>query len=267
MSDLQFQPWQFMGSDSMLPACAETELSMADYKRMGTDKKSTKRCGWGAPPFALNAEQFKKVLLTRAWQYLHGGGTPPESANANWQEVNRQASAHALAGRRYIIRADAPAMQHQMRITHIAAVQRAGGYLELVAAIAFRCWRLGDDSVTVGASLGIKPVCVRVHLQRLRDIARKLGYDVGKDHWTRKPKAVRQTRRKISRGRPVAHYPWAKAARILYKAGHTVADIARLVGFPKDRGNNAVRRVLMRQDVYQHSRVVGSADAGKAPND
>jgi hypothetical protein len=126
----------------------------------------------------MNAQELRMVLLVRAWQYLHRDGTPP--ANSDWQEINREATTRAL--QKHKIRATVPLIQREMRARHVEAVVRAGGYLSLQAACAYRAWRLGQDSVTVAESLGVSPCAARVILQRLRDIARELGFDVGAPH-------------------------------------------------------------------------------------
>jgi len=176
--DLKFDHFQFQDHHSMYPVSAGTEIAFEDFRRgMRTQFRSPSRA-W-VPPFALNDKQLRTVLLHRAWFYCHHTA-PPEAVD--WKTANAKATAHAL--RSYEIRPDAPA-QIAMRDAHIAAVKRAGGYLQLIASCAFRAWRLGQDSVAVGDSLGISPCSVRVMLQRIRDVARKLGYDVGKPHPSR----------------------------------------------------------------------------------
>ena len=209
-SDLNFQPWQFMGAGQNLAACAETEISMNDFSRMQTIHTSVKRGGW-VPPFALNIEQLKKVLLLRAWRYVYGGSRPfPKTASL--QELNRAATKHALANRN--IGVGAPALQHQMNASHVLAVKRAGGYLELQAAIAFRCWRLGGDSVTVGESLSVSPCSVRGNLQRLRDKARETGYDVGKEHHARGKKRRKKPGAKAGLAPEMGSYLVAKCTSV-----------------------------------------------------
>jgi hypothetical protein len=180
---LQFDDWQFQGRHQVLAVSAKSSLSFDDFDRsMSTRYRSEHRC-W-LPPFALDNKKLRKVLLTRMWRYVHNGAPQPE--NIDWHELNRIATERALKG--HEIRETAPAIQKQMQEQHKAAVCRAAGYLQLQAAIAWRSWRLGQDSVTVAESLGISPGAVRVILQRLRDIARELGFDVGPAHHTRRNK-------------------------------------------------------------------------------
>jgi hypothetical protein len=176
---VHFDAWQFQGAYQISAASAETSLSFDDYRSMHTQHKAAGRC-W-VPPFAFNERQLRKVLLLRAWRYLVQHGPLP--ANVSWQKLNEAATTRALRG--YEVRPSASKIQHLMCKRHIEAVRRAGGYLQLQNAVAFRSWRLGQNSVAVGDSLGISPCNVRATLQRLRDIARKLGFDVGSDHPSR----------------------------------------------------------------------------------
>jgi hypothetical protein len=181
-----FDPWQFAGRKSLAVEAhyttdgefESTGLDYGDYGRMHTAERAPrhKDC---VPPFAHDTEQLKKVLMLRALRYLRGTTPIRELHNADWEQLNRRATEKALRG--YKIRSDAPRVQHEMQARHRASVRRAGGFLQLLAAIAYRAWRLGQDSVAVGESLGISPVNVRATLQRLRDSARQLGFDVGLD--------------------------------------------------------------------------------------
>jgi hypothetical protein len=74
---------------------------------------------------------------------------------------------------------DASPVQHKNIVEHIAAVKRAGGYLELQAAIAFWAWRLGQESPTIATGVGLTPTNVRQALCRMKRIAFTLGFDTG----------------------------------------------------------------------------------------
>ena len=160
-------------------------VAFEDYGRMHTERHVGRWAGW-TPEFATNTEQLRTVLMLRAWRYAHGPVRFPD--NANWEELNGAATEKALAG--HDIRPGASRKQFEMRDSHIAAVKRAGGYLQLQGAIAYRAWRLNQDSVTVAESLGITPVNVRANLERMRDIALRLGFPIGRVHHTRGTKRV-----------------------------------------------------------------------------
>jgi hypothetical protein len=128
------------------------------------------------PPFAFNDEQLRTVLCHRAWRYVHQNQLAP--ASWDYAAVNRAATKKALAG--HPIDAGAPEIQHQLQDKHIAAIKRAGGYMELQASIAYRAWREGHPSTEVAASLGVSPWMVRQSLRRLRAIGSRLGLEVGR---------------------------------------------------------------------------------------
>jgi hypothetical protein len=174
MSSLNFDQYQFEGSRAF-PVSAKTGISYEDYRSMQTATRGATPVAW-VPPFALNDKLLQKVLLLRVWRYVHSSSPMPETINR--EEISHAATKKAL--RSYAIRKTAAPIQNEILIKHIAAVRRAGGFLQLHAAIAFRSWRLGMDSVSVAQSVGMTPQAVRQALWRMRDMAKKLGYDVGR---------------------------------------------------------------------------------------
>jgi hypothetical protein len=193
MNNLNFDRCQFEGRGAY-PVSASTCVAFEDYSRMHQERRSA-NASW-VPPFAMNDGQLQKVLLIRAWRYVNGPSRlhKPNPDRINREAVNRAATKKALRG--YTIRPDAPAIQHQAHAMHKEAVRRAGGYLQLLAAIAFRSWRLGMDSVAVADTLSTTPQAVRVHLWRCRDIAKQLGFEVGRPghtagmKWSQKNRAM-----------------------------------------------------------------------------
>jgi hypothetical protein len=178
MSNLNFDRHQF--EHRSFPVNGKNGISFDDAQRMQTHRHSSKPAAW-VPPFAMNDSQLQKVLLLRAWLYVGRGRSRrklPDPDSISREEINRAATTKALRG--YTIRPDAPAIQHQAHAIHQAAIRRAGGFLQLLAAIAFRSWRLGMDSVEVAGTLGTTPQAVRVYLWRFRDIAKRLGFEVGR---------------------------------------------------------------------------------------
>jgi hypothetical protein len=73
----------------------------------------------------------------------------------------------------------APSQPYQLGIIlrHQAAISRAGGYPQLVAAIAYRSFRLGWTSPVIAESLGVTPTMVRQLIYRLRQTARRIGVE------------------------------------------------------------------------------------------
>jgi hypothetical protein len=185
MTTSAYDPWQFAARKSF-PVEAHytageiesTGISFDDYSRMQTHRHSSKPAAW-VPPFAMNDSQLQKVLLMRAWKFVRGSRRAvPKPESIDRDQINRAATAKGLRG--YVIRPDAPPIQHQAHAMHKEAVRRAGGFLQLQAAIAFRSWRLGMDSVAVAETLGTTPQAVRAALWRFRDTAKRLGFDAGR---------------------------------------------------------------------------------------
>lgn len=174
MNDLNFDRYQFDGLRGAFPASAQSHIAFSDYNTMHTEQHHANPAAW-IPPFALNNKQLQQVLIRRAWHYIHGHGIP---AAADRDKINRAATAKALKGTN--LHSDAPAIQHEMVSKHKAAVRKAGGFLQLLASIAFRSWRLGMNSVEVAESLDMTPQAVRVNLWRMRDAAKSLGFDTGR---------------------------------------------------------------------------------------
>jgi uncharacterized protein (DUF433 family) len=222
--NLEFDHHQFEGHGKY-PVSATSGIAFSDYDRMHTESHKAKPTAW-VPPFALNDKQLQAVLLRRAWRYAFHLLPFPE--NVNREELNRAATGKALKG--YAIKPGAPPVQHEMRDRHIAAVRRAGGYMELQAAIAFRAWRLGQDSVAVADSLGMTPWAVRVQLWRLRDVAKKLGFEVGRAGYT--TGLTRSTRIDIAQ------------AVEMYNNGSTIKEISAHCGYAGGSGCGAVRQRL-----------------------
>jgi len=165
------------------PVSAESNIAYEDFSRMHRENHATRQSKW-VPPFALNTSQLRRVLLVRCWRYLHNHTPVPETLD--WQEMKKAATAHTLQPHKIL--PASPLVQKLMHAQHVATVIKCGGYLEFSAAIAYRSWRLGQDSVTVAESLGVSPSAVRVNLSRLKDVARSLGFAVGPEHHTRKNK-------------------------------------------------------------------------------
>ena len=162
------------------PVSVNSRIAYEDFSRMHRENHAARQSRW-VPPFALNTSQLRRVLLVRCWRYLHNHTPVPETLD--WQEMKKAATAHTLQPHKIL--PASPLVQKLMHARHVATVIKCGGYLEFSAAIAYRSWRLGQDSVTVAESLGVSPGTVRINLQRLRDIARQLGFDVGQPHHSR----------------------------------------------------------------------------------
>jgi hypothetical protein len=195
-------------------------IDWAESRRVGVQEHKP-RCAKWTPPFVYDAEKLKKVLLVRAWQYVYGRFA--FSDDVEWEDINLKATARALRYEHQVSKT-APLIQHEIAKCHVNAVKRAGGYLELQAAIAFRAWRLGQDSVTVAESLGIPPTSVRQSLCRMKRIAFHLGYQTGAANHRRGPEYSNQyahKKRKLlrkgeeQRGRPCVNLAGLRFGRLV----------------------------------------------------
>jgi hypothetical protein len=250
MSSLHFDPCQFAARRSH-PVDAEytsegwtsTGLAFEDYERMSSRGSSIplRHRRW-TPAFAASDDKLRRVLLHRAWLYLHGSGKR-NSEPADWKTINAAATKKAMEifKTRFT---NCPAHKRCESAAHIAAVKHAGGYLELQAALAYRAWRLGQDSCGIAETLGMSPQGVRVNLQRICEVARKLGYDTFRRHYS-----FGRLRPKRNR-RPARMDVNPEHIIALYKAGQNVSKIAQAIGYAKNQGNNRVRGILQRAGLY-----------------
>jgi hypothetical protein len=116
------------------------------------------------PPFALKNDQLTTVLNHKTWLFVHSVKKPPSS----WD----YAAVNALATKKAIV---APC-------TLAPLVEYAGGYVEWLRLLTDMAWLKGQKSPEIAAQLGISKISVRQNLQRLRRIARELGFDVGREN-------------------------------------------------------------------------------------
>lgn len=241
MNSLHFDPYQFAGrrhhpvhAEYTQEGWASTGVAYEDFGRMHSQERAPLRDRRWIPAFAASNEKLRLVLLHKAWSYIHHNKhtAPPD----DWKTVNAAATKKALelfqVGFQHC-----PAHKRHESIAHVAAVKHAGGYLELLAAIAYRAWRFREDSCAIAEALHITPVAVRVSLQRLCTVARILGFETFARHSS------------FQRPRPKPQ----GAARIiaLYKRGKNVSEIAQAIGYPKGHGNNKVRHALLKAGIYK----------------
>jgi hypothetical protein len=198
-------------------------VSFTDYDRMNNFTNLPRAARW-IPPFVFSEEKLRRVLLVRAWRYAHGQHQVPEEINM--AEIDKAATTKALRHGQHI-RAEAP-VQRAWAQTHVDAVRRAGSFLALESAIVFRAYRLGQDSPTIGADLGLTPWAVRQHLNRTLRVARQLGFDCGTpNHSKGKPKILRFSVSRI---------------REMLEAGKSQKHIAARFGIPRQTLKGRARK-------------------------
>lgn len=249
MSSLNFDVFQFAGRRSQpveaeytLEGWSSNGIAFEDYERMSSRSSSVplRHRRW-TPAFAASNEKLQRVLKHRAWLYLHGclsAATQP----GDWQTLNAAATKKALELSKVSF-SNCAAHKRAENEAHMAAVKRAGGYLALQAAIAYRAWRLGQDSCAIAETLGMSPQGVRVNLQRICEVARKLGYETFGRHYS-----FGRLRPKRNRRPAVIN---AEHIIAFYKEGKNVSEIAQAIGYPKNHGNNRVRHALMKAGIYK----------------
>ena len=237
----------------------ESKITFSDYGRMHTVHRATFRDKRWIPAFANNDKELRHVLAQRAFSYyraFHRRGTNtfeevPETLVADLPALTdlvNQSLKKIEANPKYFGDSDRgmPDVQLGMHWQHIGAVKRAGSYLALITAIAYRGWRQGWHSTDVAASLGITPWSVREHLYRLREIAGRLGYTFERHHSYKPPELrakkqyrgpARRQREKIVVDWRVPHFrseEWTPQIMgqiyFLYYDGHCWNEIKGAVG-------------------------------------
>lgn len=154
----------------------DSEIDFSDIRRAHVITHYSRYAAW-IPPFAKNEAQLRHVLADRAWRYacrgrngLRGGSRPVPAELVNDLQALKRMVDHTFL-----------TSFHEVNPEHTRAVTRAGGYLEYISSIAYRAWSLGLSSPEIALQMDIRPTTVREQLMRLRDAARHLGYEVGRD--------------------------------------------------------------------------------------
>jgi transcription initiation factor IIE alpha subunit len=128
---------------------ANTKIDYTDYQRsMSTHRHRSFAAAQFVPPFATDMAKLRAVL----------------------KECERLALP-SLA----VVSAESDALRR--------SVANAGGsYLAMIAAVAYRAWLLHFDSVEIADEMDMKPEQVRRYLRKMREVARKMGFEAGPHH-------------------------------------------------------------------------------------
>jgi hypothetical protein len=248
----------------------ETRISFGDLDKMHIVRRSQNAEQW-VPEFANNDKDLRLVLAQSLWNYILKRGRVPDEFIENLGDLKHLAEAyfHRLANdrtrgqapRRHLERVGEKMVetiipcdeQYSNHITHVITVQRAGGYLERDAAVAYHSWRLRHNSRVIGEELGLVPGHVRHILSGLCDTARKLGFDASPpqgDHMRGKVRAYRSNPR-------IAKLPQAEELVRLVLSGKTFWEIAVRFGVKAEVSvRNAYQRA--KRLVIQQMREKGS---------
>lgn len=192
MDELRFDRWQFDNRRSR-PVSAASGIDWSDYFRsmsMDDAPQLEGKLKW-IPKFVHNNGQFRQVLMARARTYAHVSNPWGCPDGRSWQDLEVACTKLALG---ITYSRNCNDFQRNLIDRHKAAVQKAGGYLALQAAVAFHYWRRAQSSVAVAEILGISPQAVRQAASKLLDVARELGIEPPSEHWSAGKKRAPQRR-------------------------------------------------------------------------
>jgi hypothetical protein len=161
-----FDNWAFENHVTVHAVSQETHLDYRDMQRMSVVRHSTFRAGRYIPAFSMSDQSLRLVLASRMWTYVKGGRVRrvPERFLRNWKALRKLVDAKVKKLRRAGSHFPAPVS------------------MEIQAAIAYRSWRLGENSPTIAAALHVSPFMVRTTLDRVRKTAEKIGLEIGFEH-------------------------------------------------------------------------------------
>jgi len=179
---LKFDRYQF--ARRSMPASEETCLSWADATRMQV-RSAPGEMTRAVPLWTRSDAKIAAVVKAKLWA-MALGAKRTEHADITMAEV-------ATIEKWITERLTALAAQgHSDEARALETWKRCGGQARYYAALLFRSYRLGHDSVVVAEDLGIGPATVRQTLFRLCKIARELFPDP----------ELHMTKRTWSRGNP-----------------------------------------------------------------
>lgn len=188
---------------------AKSGLVFNDGKRVFNAVGRTKR--W-IPQFINNDSQHRCVLMeaTVSWAF-HGRSTPPEILR-DLEALKDFASQHQ--GRRRELGCSNAEMVHWNKMAAIInAVDQAGGYMQLLAGISYRAWRLRWHDEDIADHFQLSTETVKQIRLRLIAFAQRLGFET----YSPRPEFVeaRDARQAL--------------IRTLWQQGRTVSQIAEQV--------------------------------------
>jgi len=194
-ASLHFDAHQFGGPrPSNRSVSAASHISHGDYASMHQELAPPMRHARWIPAWAASDSALRLVIMVRVFSYTQhgktlrkGGGTLPKSLQNDYVKISRLADAYFAESITNVCpKAVAAPAQKLISARHKEAVQRAGGYAALTAAISFRSFRLGWKSQQIAESLGVTASMVRQQIFRLREVARALKLESPDEnrHWT-----------------------------------------------------------------------------------
>jgi len=128
------------------------------------------------PEFAMNASQLQSVLLHATANYIFRSRKKdlPEIVASNLMFFD-QLARDRQACMQAVMTGSADEKFSRMQ-AHFDASEHCGGYMPLIAAIAYRAWHLRRHSSDIANEVGVTTYYVEQLLHNLRRIAKSLGY-------------------------------------------------------------------------------------------
>ena len=224
MHELSFDQHQFAGRRARA-VTKETGIAFSDYGRMHTDRRSAQSFS-RVPAFALDENKLAQVLKQVAWQYAHVSGPCPEEVSLEQLKIDADKRHKAyLAARRLAHLSD---YQRNLIEAHARSIEKAGGYLQMYASVAWQAWRRRMSSVDIACETGMSPGAVRQLLSRMNKIGRNLFPELALPVSTRACRTVAANRCK--RGDPIPSRFLIEEVVALLQAGKTQQEVATELG-------------------------------------
>jgi len=126
------------------------------------------------PEFASNDLQLRAVLIHAVVHYSFRPHNIPADVQLSLDHLVACANSRVLYHRARLSGLD-QRVSNQLE-SHLRAVDAAGGYFQLIGAVAYRAWRLKWPWQDISAELGIKHSQVTQILRRLKRIAFELNF-------------------------------------------------------------------------------------------
>lgn len=148
------------------------------------------------PEWAHNESKFREVILKRAWHWCRSGRPFPTTVKFDEVFAACNRKLELLKKSRFN---SEYASRHETLSKHIAAIERAGGYLQMITSLAYLSFRAGLEAPDIAAQMDLSKACVRTHILRLNQAAERLGYQQHVRHHTkgivRAPEQLEKKRR------------------------------------------------------------------------
>jgi hypothetical protein len=154
------------------------------------------------PTFKNNLEQFRHVLVVRAWHFLFNNAPVPDRdvLVRDFKALDLRCGEHAAR----LYRQEPSAENKSL----VRATNFAGTYLLGQAVLCWRSWTLGEHAPAIAAEFGLTVGFVYRNLKAIIRTAEQLGYSTYSvrnfRHGKKKPR-IKKTREEISAAQSAGH--------------------------------------------------------------